>query len=113
MGAGGGRREGPAQRPAALAPEVEAAVKIGAGGCCPGAGGSADPPSEDGARFSRSGQGDRASLGPSSQLSDVMRGFIYDTKSIMFDQHLVLSALSNVGIFISICDQLKKVTNKR
>ena len=51
--------------------------------------------------------------GNSSQLSDVMRGFIYDTKSIMFDQHLVLSALSNVGIFISICGQLKKVTNKR
>ena len=45
--------------------------------------------------------------------SAVMCGFIYDTKSIMFDQHLVLSALSNVGIFISICGQLKKVTNKR
>ena len=55
----------------------------------------------------------RTPEGESSQLSDVMRGFIYDTKSIMFDQHLVLSALSNVGIFISICGQLKKVTNKR
>ena len=57
--------------------------------------------------------GESSTAAKSSRLSDVMRGFIYDTKSIMFDQHLVLSALSNVGIFISICGQLKKVTNKR
>ena len=47
-----------------------------------------------------------------SQLSAVMRRFIYDTKSIMFDQHLVLAALSNVKNFISLCGQLRKVTNQ-